>query len=164
MSLLKTKLIWRALRGAYRPMQGAPERVDDALLEEVEAEVRAVLKRMPPFAARSFALPEALKDFYRVAQDVLEPKRAGESFAFYAPTWLATDGLHLADEAKGDSTPWVEIGSFDENTWAFICCDTEDPLFGTVVERRDATPWSQLVWEDEVHVDMTAFLGALADL
>ncbi|MCB9694984.1 MAG: hypothetical protein H6736_24535, partial [Alphaproteobacteria bacterium] len=102
-----------------------------------------------------------LKAFYLVAQDCLEPVRRGENFKFYACTWLATDGLHLADEAAGDSTPWLEIGSFAENHWAFICCDSEDPLFGAVVERKDSTPWSDIVWDEEVHADMLEFLQSL---
>ena len=120
MERLRTKLVWKTLAGDYRPMQGAPERVDEALLSAVEVEVREALRKMPVFAARSFALPAGLKDFYLAAQDVLEPVRRHEHFAFYACTWLATDGLQLADEAEGDSTPWVEIGSFGENAWAFI--------------------------------------------
>ncbi|MCB9670711.1 MAG: hypothetical protein H6734_14620 [Alphaproteobacteria bacterium] len=57
--------------------------------------------------------------------------------------------------------PWLEIGSFAENHWAFICCDSEDPLFGAVVERKDSTPWSDIVWDEEVHADMLEFLQSL---
>ncbi len=158
---LATKLVWRALREAYEPLRGAPERVDAELLRGVEETIREVLAGMPAFASRCFALPDGLKAFYLVAQDRLAPRRDGTGFRFYACTWLVTDGLHFADEARGDSTPWLEIGCFDERSWAFICCDTEHALFGAVVERTDATPWSQTVWESEVYPDMEAFLRSL---
>ena len=87
---LAIKLVWRALAPSYRAMRGAPEVVDDALLDGVEDEVRRALAAMPAFAARSFALPPGLRAFYRVAQDGLEPVRKHENFKFYACTWLAT--------------------------------------------------------------------------
>lgn len=158
---LTTKLVWRGLAPAYASMKGAPEPVDDALLDEVEATVRSTLTAMPQFVSRTFALPEGLRAFYLAAQSTLQPIGREAAFSFYACTWLATDGLSLADEARGDSTPWLEIGSFAPNHWVFVCCDTEDELYGAIVERTDSTPWSRMVYPDEVWPDMEAFLKSL---
>jgi hypothetical protein len=158
---LRTKLAWRGVAGAYGPMDSAPTPVDEALLDGVETALREAYAQMKPFKARVVALPPGLRAFYLAAQDQLEPLRPREAFRFFAATWLPTDGLSLADEAAGDSTPWVEIGSFGPRRWVFVCVDTEDELYGAVVERIDSTPWSRMVYEDEVWPDMEAFLASL---
>lgn len=160
MQQLRIKLLWRTLGSAYTSMAGVPT-VDDTLLDTVEDACRSALHAMPPFAAREFGFPRAFRAFYKVAQDQLRPMRPGESFRFYGPTWLPTDGLAFADEAQGDSTPWIEFGAFPDQGWAFVCCDTEDPLFGAVVLRNGETPWSRMVYEDEVWPDFEAFLASL---
>lgn len=162
---LHLKLAWRALAPDFETLRGAPDDVDETVLARIEQRLRERLKEFPTFAGRPFELPVQLKSFYLLAQNQLRAsprssKQAG-NFHFYAPTWLLTDGFQLADEAEGDSAPWLEIGAFDERTWVFICCDPEDPMFGAVLPCTDSTPWSRTVYERETFNDLREFLDYL---
>ncbi|MCB9677919.1 MAG: hypothetical protein H6737_22665 [Alphaproteobacteria bacterium] len=158
----RIRALWRTLAGGFESIEGV-EPVTEASLDAIEKKIRKKLREFRALAGRPFALPADLRAFYLVAQDQLRrTHRLGEDpLTFYAVEWLPTDGLALADEAGGDSTPWLEIAAFGDQHWVFVCCDPEDPLFGSLVERRDSTPWSQTVHDEEVHPDLEAFLRSL---
>lgn len=162
---LRLKLSWRALAPDFQELPGRAEAVNVELIERVETQIRERLRELPAFAGRPFELPGQLKAFYLLAQNQLaagpRSSREASSFRFYAVSWLLTDGLHLSDEAEGDSAPWLEIGAFNAHAWVFICCDPEDPLFGAVLPCENHTPWSRTVYERETFHDLTAFLEHL---
>lgn len=166
MNALKLKLAWRAIQGDFDPTRGAPDSITVDVLDAIEARVEAALRELPAFASRPFAFPPQLKQFYMLAGNrlVAGPRSSREAgtFQFYAAPWLPTDGLHLADEAEGDSAPWLEIGAWDARTWLFICCDPEDDLYGAVLQCHDRTPWSSVVYAEETWHDLTEFLSHLA--
>lgn len=141
------------------------EPVTESDLDGVEAEIRVSLKGIPALAHREFSLPTTLRALFMVAQGNLKlaDRTGGPGFSFYAPRWLVSDGLALADEAAGDSTPWLEIGSFGDQHWVFMCCDPEDPLYGAVVDCENCTPWSRTVHAEEVYPDLGDFLRELTE-
>lgn len=165
MNAYKLKLAWRAIEADFDHARGAPEAMTVELLDAIEAQIDVALRELPPFASRPFQLPPQLRHFYLLAGDKLvagpRSTREAGTLQFYAAPWLPTDGLHLADEAEGDSAPWLEIGAWDARTWLFICCDPEDELFGAVLKCVDRTPWSRVVYEEETWSDLTAFLTHL---
>lgn len=165
MNALKLKLAWRAIEPDFDPSRGAPGTVSPRDLEVIAGRIETALRELPAFSSRPFELPPQLEQFYLLAGDrlVAGPRSTREAgtLQFYAASWLPTDGLHLADEAEGDSAPWLEIGAWDARTWLYICCDPEDELFGAVLKCVDRTPWSRVVYESETWPDLTAFLTHL---
>ena len=158
---LRTKLVWRGLRADYRERRDGTRHIDDARLDRAEAACREALTAYPALRGRPFCFPPALRAFYRCAGAQLEAVRDGLSFHDLAR--LHRDGFELAYEARDDSAPWMEV-AHDDGVGVYVNCDPEDMLFGHVVRRDHASPWSSLVYERETWVDLVDFLAELASM
>ena len=121
-----------------RPVPLSPDHLQAGL----DALRATFLAHLGPEGARRFVPPPGLLEVLCAAGGAAYEGRV--TFLSLASMMAETAGwlsLTPADEPDAADGPWLQVASFGDKHWLFLCCDASHPEYGHIAEGYDVTPW-----------------------